>query len=417
MLLHDGTAFSVNGSLYPNLPFDYRKDFEPVFLVSLVPNILVVTPSVPVKTVADVIAYAKAQPDGINMASSGNGTLQHLCLEMFRHVTGIKINHVPYRGGGLALTDVMSGQVKFFFANGSSVVGLIKGGKVKAIAHTGTGRLASLPDIPPVSDTLPGFEAYEWNGVFVPHGTPKAIVTKLNAALNQALVSPEVSARFKQLNIVSRPNTPEEFRAFVEGQMKLWSSVVKEANIHLGDDPCPRTAAIAGPVAQPKKPRILPPPGAWDSHCHVFGPADKFPYAAGRGYTPPDAPVEKYLALLDHNGCDLGLRGAGQRARLRQPRRARRAVALSASAARRRHHRYAHQAGNAARLAQTRHARPALSLLRREADLYPRRRLRRVRGVPQDHGRARLGDADLLRLGACWRTMRRGCARSRATCR
>ena len=234
MLLHDGNGFSVNGSLYPNLSFDYRKDFEPVFLVSLVPNILVVTPSLPVTTMADVIAYIKAQPDGVSMASSGNGTLQHLCLEMFRHVTGLKINHVPYRGGGPALTDVMSGQVKFFFANGSSVVGLLKGGKLKAIAHTGSGRLESLPDIPPVSDTLPGFEANEWNGVFAPHGTSKPIVAKLNAKLNEALVSPEVSARFKQLNIVSRPNTPEEFHAFVEGQMKLWGGVVKEANIHLG---------------------------------------------------------------------------------------------------------------------------------------------------------------------------------------
>ncbi len=165
-----------------SLPFDYGKDFEPVILISLVPNILVVTPSVPVNSVAELIAYAKAQPDGITMASSGNGTLQHLCLEMFRFQTGIKINHVPYRGGGVALTDVMSGQVKFFFANGSSVVGLIKGGKLKAIAHTGKGRLESLPDIPPVSDTLPGFEAYEWNGVFAPHGTPAAIVAKLNAA-------------------------------------------------------------------------------------------------------------------------------------------------------------------------------------------------------------------------------------------
>ena len=182
LILHDATAFSVNTGLYPKLSFDYNKDFDPVALVSLVPNILVVTPSVPVNSVAELIAYAKAQPDGITMASSGNGTLQHLCLEMFRHVTGVKINHVPYRGGGVALTDVMSGQVKFFFSNGSSVVGLIKGGKVKAIAHTGKGRLESLPDIPPVSDTLPGFEAYEWNGVFVPHGTPAPIVTKLNAA-------------------------------------------------------------------------------------------------------------------------------------------------------------------------------------------------------------------------------------------
>jgi len=233
-ILHDATAFSVNSSLYPDLTFDYRKDFDPVFLASLVPNILVATPSVPVKTVADVVAFAKASPGGIDMASSGNGTLQHLSLEMFRHMTGIKINHVPYRGGGLALTDVMSGQVKFFFANGSSVIGLINGGQVKAIAHTGKGRLAGLPDIPPVSDTLPGFEAFEWNGVFVPHGTPPAIVQKLNAGLNEALRSPDVSARFAQLNIESRPNTPEEFRTFVQGQMELWGRVLNEANIRLG---------------------------------------------------------------------------------------------------------------------------------------------------------------------------------------
>ncbi len=232
--LHDGTAFSVNPSLYADLPFDYRKDFEPVFLVSLVPNILVVTPSVPVRTVADVIAFAKASPNGIDMASSGNGTLQHLCLEMFRHRTGIKINHVPYRGGGLALTDVMAGQVPFFFSNGSSVVGLIKAGKVKAIAHTGKGRLASLPEIPPVADTLPGFEAYEWNGVFVPHGTPAPIVRKFNAALNTAIRAPQVADRFAELNIESRQNTPEDFRAFVEAQMNLWAGVVKEANIRLG---------------------------------------------------------------------------------------------------------------------------------------------------------------------------------------
>jgi tripartite-type tricarboxylate transporter receptor subunit TctC len=233
-ILHDATAFSVNGALYPSLPFDYHKDFDPVGLVSLVPNILVVTPSLPVNSVADVIAYAKAQPNGIDMASSGNGTLQHLSLEMFRHSTGIKVNHVPYRGGGLALTDVMSGQVKFFFSNGSSVVGLIQGGKVKAIAHTGKGRLGSLPDIPPVSDTLPGFEAYEWNGVFVPHGTPREIVDKLNGALNAALVSPQVAPRFQQLNLDSHPTTPEEFARFIDEQMKLWGGVVKEANIKLG---------------------------------------------------------------------------------------------------------------------------------------------------------------------------------------
>jgi tripartite-type tricarboxylate transporter receptor subunit TctC len=233
-ILHDATAFSVNASLYPSMPFDYRKDFDPVVLVGEVANILVVTPSLPVTNVADVIAYAKAAPDGINMASSGNGTLQHLLLELFREKAGIKINHVPYRGGGLALTDVMAGQVQFFFANGSSAVGLIKGGKVKAVAHTGKNRLASLPDLPAMSDTLLGFEGYDWNGVFVPHGTPGAIVAKLNAAANKSLISPQVTARFAELNVESHPNTPDEFRSYIESQMQLWSDVVRAANIKLG---------------------------------------------------------------------------------------------------------------------------------------------------------------------------------------
>jgi tripartite-type tricarboxylate transporter receptor subunit TctC len=232
-ILHDGTAYSINGALYSNLPFDYNTDFDAVALVSLVPNILVVTPSLPVSTMADVIAYAKAAPDGIDMASSGNGTLQHMSLEVFRFMTGTRVNHVPYRGGGPALNDVIGGQVKFFFANGSSVVGMIQGGKLKAIAHTGKGRLKSLPDIPPASDTLPGFEAYEWNGVFVPHGTPPAIVATLNGAINQAIGAPDVKGRFEQLNIDSRPGTPEEFRAFVKDQMERWGKVVKEANIRL----------------------------------------------------------------------------------------------------------------------------------------------------------------------------------------
>jgi tripartite-type tricarboxylate transporter receptor subunit TctC len=233
-VLHDATAFSVNGVLYSNLPFDYNRDFDPVALVSLVPNILVVTPSLPVTTLADVIAYAKAKPDGIDIASSGNGTLQHLSLEVFRFMTGAKVNHVPYRGGGPALNDVIAGQVKFYFANGSAVVGMIQGGQVKAIAHTGKGRLKSLPDIPPASDTLPGFEAYEWNGVFVPHGTPPAIVRTLNGAINEAIRAPEVKTLFEHLNIESRPNTPEEFGAFIRDQMDRWGKVVKEANIKLG---------------------------------------------------------------------------------------------------------------------------------------------------------------------------------------
>jgi tripartite-type tricarboxylate transporter receptor subunit TctC len=233
-VLHDATAFSINGSLYENLSFDYRNSFDPVFLVGLVANILVATPSLPLNTVADVIAYAKSSPDGIDMASSGNGTLQHLLLELFARSAGIRINHVPYRGGGEAIKDVMAGQVKFVFANGSSVFPLVKAGKVKAIAQTGKGQLATLPDIPPMSDTLPGFEGYDWNGAFVPHGTPAGIVRKLNAGLNAALISPQVSARFAELNVETRQNTPQEFGGYVESQMQFWSRIVKDANIKLG---------------------------------------------------------------------------------------------------------------------------------------------------------------------------------------
>ena len=233
-ILYDATAFSVNPFLYPKLSFDYGKDFQPVILTTLVPNILVLNKDVPAKTVADVIALAKAAPDGLDFASSGNGTVQHLSLEMFRHMTGTRINHIPYRGGGPALNDVMGGQVKFFFSNGSASVGLVQAGSVKGIAHTGKGRLATLPDLPPVADTIPGFEAYEWNGVFVPTGTPAEIVQKLNAGMNAMMKDPVVTDRLDKLNISYRQNTPDEFRAFVASEMERWGRIVKEANIKLG---------------------------------------------------------------------------------------------------------------------------------------------------------------------------------------
>jgi tripartite-type tricarboxylate transporter receptor subunit TctC len=233
-VLYDATAFSVNPFLYTKLSFDYGRDFQPVFLASLVPNILVVNKDVPVKTVADVIAMAKAAPDGLDFASSGNGTIQHLSLEMFRHMTGTRINHIPYRGGGPALNDLIGGQVKFYFSNGSASIGHVQAGAVKAIAHTGHGRLGTLPALPPVSDTIPGFEAYEWNGVFVPAGTPHEIVQKLNGSLNGLLKQPDMTERLKKLNIDYRENTPEEFGVFVKAEMEKWSRVVKEANIKLG---------------------------------------------------------------------------------------------------------------------------------------------------------------------------------------
>jgi tripartite-type tricarboxylate transporter receptor subunit TctC len=146
----------------------------------------------------------------------------------------VPINHIPYRGGAPALNDVIAGQVKYFFSNGSASVGLVNGGQVKAIAHTGRGRLGTLPDLPAVQDTIPGFEAYEWNGVFVPTGTSPEIVKKLNAGLNEVLRQPDIIARFKSLNIDFKENTPQEFRSFVADETDKWGKVVRDAGIKLG---------------------------------------------------------------------------------------------------------------------------------------------------------------------------------------
>ncbi|MBX9841500.1 MAG: tripartite tricarboxylate transporter substrate binding protein [Xanthobacteraceae bacterium] len=233
-IMHDATAFSVNAALYPRLSFDYARDFQPVVLISLVPNLLVVTPSVEARTVADIVELAKKTPGGLDFASSGNGTLQHLCLELLKFMAKVPINHIPYRGGGDALKDVVAGNVKYFFSNGSSSIGLVQGGQVKALAHTGKGRLGTLPDLPAVQDTIPGFEGYEWNGLFVPKGTSPDIVQKLNAGLNDVLRQPDVQARFKQLNVEHRHNTPDEFGSFVAVETEKWGKVVRDAGIKLG---------------------------------------------------------------------------------------------------------------------------------------------------------------------------------------
>jgi tripartite-type tricarboxylate transporter receptor subunit TctC len=233
-IMYDATAHSVNPSLYANLPYDTVKDFQPVFLGALITNLLVVNKSVDVQNVADVIALAKATPGGLDWASSGNGTVQHLALEMFKHRAGIKLNHIPYRGGGPALNDLIGGQVKFYFSNAAASIGHVQSGTLKCIAHTGRGRLAALPDVPAVAETLPGFEAYEWQGLFVPAGTPAEIVQKLNAGLNAVLRQPDIAERLKQLNAEFRQNTPEEFRGFVAAEMEKWGRVVREANIRLG---------------------------------------------------------------------------------------------------------------------------------------------------------------------------------------
>ena len=231
VLLHDATGHSINPSLLAKLPYDTEKDFAPIFLAVLVPNLLVVNNQVPVRTVADVIALAKATPGGLDWASSGNGSAQHMALELFRQMAGITLNHIPYRGGGPVLNDLMAGQIKFYFSNATASTPFVKAGSLKAIAHTGRGRLVSLPDLPPVSDTLPGYECFEWNGVFAPAGTPRSIVERLNAGLNAVIKDPVIAQRLVDLNAVIRPNTPEEFGAFVTDEIAKWTKVVRAGHI------------------------------------------------------------------------------------------------------------------------------------------------------------------------------------------
>ncbi|HWX47996.1 MAG TPA: tripartite tricarboxylate transporter substrate-binding protein [Roseomonas sp.] len=230
-VLYDSTPQTINPALRSDMPFDLWRDLRPVFLAAVVPNLLIATNSAPAKTLPDLIAAAKATPGGLNIGSSGTGSAQHMALELFRLAAGIPVNHVPYRGGGPLTNDVIGGQILYGFANASGAVGHVKGGSVRALCHTGSGRLASLPDVPPMSDTLPGTVAYEWNGTFVPAGTPDAIVARLNEALNAAIRAPAVAARLAELNVGTRANTPEEFTAFLHTEWDKWHRVVRDGNI------------------------------------------------------------------------------------------------------------------------------------------------------------------------------------------
>ena len=230
-LLHDATGFSINPSMFRTLPYDSARDFEPVFLAGVVPNLLVTHPSVKVNTVADIIALAKATKGGLNWASSSTGSVQHMALELFKVSAQVPLNHVPYKGGAPALVDVMGGHIQFYFSNAAASTGPVKAGTLRAIAHSGRGRLAALPDVPPVADTLPGYEAYEWNGLFAPAGTPQAIIARLNSGLNAVLRAPNVAERMASLSVQTRANTPADFGAFVKGETDKWARTIRAAGI------------------------------------------------------------------------------------------------------------------------------------------------------------------------------------------
>ncbi len=220
-------ANGINASLYKKLPFNFIRDIAPVAGLIRTPNVMEVTNSLPVKTVAEFIAYCKAHPGKINMASSGSGTSVHLSGELFKHMTGCDMTHVPYKGAGPAITDLIAGQVQVLFDNLPSSAPHIKGGRIRALAVTSAKREPSMPNLPTVGETVPGYEATAWFGVGMPKGTPRAIIDKVNAEVNRALADPKMRERLAELGGAPIPGTPDDFGKVIAAETAKWAIAVK----------------------------------------------------------------------------------------------------------------------------------------------------------------------------------------------
>jgi tripartite-type tricarboxylate transporter receptor subunit TctC len=226
-LLLASSANAAGASLYEKLSFNFVRDITPVASIAQVPLVMEVTPSVPVKTVPEFIAYAKANPGKLNMASNGNGTGSHVSGELFKMMAGVNMLHVPYRGAAPALTDMLGGQVQVMFDNLPSSIEHIKSGRLRALAVTTTARSAALPEIPTVADFVPGYEAANWQGIGVPKNTPAEIVNRLNQEINAGLADPKMKARFAELGATALAGSPPDFRKLMIEDTERWAKVVK----------------------------------------------------------------------------------------------------------------------------------------------------------------------------------------------
>ena len=224
----------INGMLNPNLSFNFTRDLAPIGGVDLNPLILEVHPSLPVKTVPELIAYAKAHPGELNMASGGVGSTPHLAGELFKMQTGINMLHVPYRGDAPAVTDLLAGQVQVMFDLILLSLPHIRSGELRGLAVTSAKRLPILPDLPPVADFVPGYEAFAWQGVAAPKATPPDIVALLNGEINAALADAKIASRIADLGGVPMPMTPVEFGKLIASEIDKWGKVIKFANIKGG---------------------------------------------------------------------------------------------------------------------------------------------------------------------------------------
>jgi tripartite-type tricarboxylate transporter receptor subunit TctC len=231
ILGHIGTL-AVNPAMFAKLPYDPNKGFVPVTLLATVPSLLVVNPSVPAKDFKEFVALAKSKPNTLNYGSAGNGSSGHLAMEYLKQAAHIELVHVPYKGTGPMITDLLGGQTQATFTGATPLMPHIKQGKLRAIAVGSAKRIAALPDVPTVAESgVPGFETSQWYGILAPAGTPDAIVRKLSTEINRILRSPEVIERLAADGSVPQGSTPEEFAKFIAAEQKRWGQVVKTANI------------------------------------------------------------------------------------------------------------------------------------------------------------------------------------------
>jgi tripartite-type tricarboxylate transporter receptor subunit TctC len=230
-LLMSTSANAINATLYRKLNFNFLKDFESIAGVFQIPNVMEVNPSIPVKSVPEFIAYAKANPGKINFASGGLGTTSHMAGELFKFMTGVDIRHVPYRGSAPALIDLLSGQVQAMFDLMPASIGFIRAGKLRPLAVTTAQKSPALPDLPTVGQFVPGYEVSTCNGISAPKGTPPEIVERLNKEINASLADPKIKARLTDLGATGLPETPAAFATLVAQDTERWAKVVKFAHI------------------------------------------------------------------------------------------------------------------------------------------------------------------------------------------
>ena len=222
------SSHSINTNLYSKMPYHPLRDFAPITLLVMVPNVLVVHPSVPAKSVKEFVAFAKARPGQLRFASAGNGTSQHLSGELFMMLTGTKMIHVPYKGSAPASADLLGGQVELSFENSTIAVPYIKAGRMRALGVTTAKRTGALPDTPTIAEAgVPGFEVSSWQGVFAPAGTPPDIVKKLNTEIVRIIGLPDIQRRLADIGADPVGNTPEQFTAFIKTELDKWQKVVK----------------------------------------------------------------------------------------------------------------------------------------------------------------------------------------------